>query len=230
MDGRRSGGAPVALLGVLLALALPGPAGAKGFERLVVVGAAGDAAELRSAHLVASLNDGASRFNRGHVPRAVQPRGPYVRLYPLGRGGFVGVPGRFYPHSGAVCLSWDQSGAPGKPCYRPNPTLRRALLRRARELSRFRGAGPALRRLASPLVRPALLTNLRVALELAFDRHGRAVPSRRPARCVRFRAAWRDDGGRRPRAFCLSPRGVYVRGLLYPLGPAPYGLARAGRR
>jgi hypothetical protein len=214
-----------------VALLCPSAAVAKGFDRLVVVGAEGASAELRSPpDLADSLFDGANRFNRGHVTRTAVPRGAYVRIYPIGSFGHVGVPGRFYPRTDAVCLSWSQAGAPGQPCQRPNRTLRRALRRLAFRLEKFVGPGPALRTLVVHDVRRSVIPNLSVAVELAFDRSLRAAAAERPARCLPMRASWRDDPGRRPRAFCLSPRGVYALGLLYPLGRSPWALAWHNRR
>ena len=218
------------LLSVVFLLGSAGPASAKEFRVLVVVGAAGDSIELtRPRDLADSLFDGANRLNRGHRFGVVGARGSYVRLYPLAAGGHVGVPGRFYPATGAVCLSWDQ-GRQAKPCQRPNPTLFRALSASSRRLVHFRGHSVVLVRLVNPRLSERLRDQLRVAIELALDRSRRAVRTRQPARCIEFRVAWRGDGGLRPRRLCLARGGVYAAGRLYPLGPAPWDLARINMR
>ena len=218
------------LLSVAVALASAGPAWGKEFRTLVVVGAAGDSIDLTRPHdLADSLFDGPHRLNRGHSFGVGVARGSYVRLYPLAAGGHVGVPGRFYPATGAVCLSWDQR-TQAKPCQRPNPTLRRALRAAARRLAHFRGRSVALARLVNPRLSERLRDQLRVAIELALDRSRRAVRATQPARCIEFRVTWRGDGGRRPRGLCLARGGVYAAGRLYPLGPAPWDLARINIR
>lgn len=220
----------VSLLSLLVALATAGAASAKEFRALVIVGADGDSIELsRPRDLADSLFDGANRLNRRHSFGAAAARGSYVRLYPLGAGGDVGVPGRFYPATGAVCLSWDQ-GTQAKPCQRPNPTLLRALQVSARRLARFRGRSVALVRLENPIVNARVNDQLRVAVELALDRYRRAVRAARPARCIEFGATWRGVRGWRPRRLCLARGGVYAAGQLYPLGPAPWDLARINMR
>jgi hypothetical protein len=219
-----------ALLSLVFALASADPASAKEFRTLVVVGTAGDSIELsRPPALADSLFDAANRLNRGRRFGTVGARGSYVRIYPLAAGGHVGVPGRFYPLTGAVCLSWAQ-GTQGKPCQRPNRTLLEALRASSRRLVHFRGHSVALARLENPRLSGPLRNQLRIAIELAFDRSRRAVRARRPRNCIAFRATWQTDRGLRPQRFCLGERGVHAAGRLYPLGRAPWDLARLNLR
>lgn len=198
------------LAAAAVALAVPSGAHGKEFVALAVVGSDGDSLLVRGPV--------ADRVYAG-AP-APRPDGGYLRLFPLGLNGFPALPGRWYPAAGVVCLSWN-TVVQGT-CLEAEADLRQALTPAGR-LARFRGPPPTIRRL-EPLYR-GLDVNLRVALELAFARHELARAASRPRRCIGFRAVWRRDGGRRPRSFCLSPRGVFARGLLYPLGSAPYELA-----
>jgi hypothetical protein len=207
------------------ALAIAPTASAKEVRSLVVVGAAGDSLELRPAEgLVDSFFDGASRFNRGREPEPRPPLGGYVRLYPLGPDGHVGVPGRFYPQTEAACFDWLQWRQPRR-CERPNSALLR-LLAPARRLARFHGAATTVTRLRQPRLTRVLRRQLFVAFELAFDRSRLARTAARPSRCLPFSARWSGtDAGSRPRSFCLSPAGAYAAGRLYPLGRAVWRLA-----
>jgi hypothetical protein len=155
----------------LLGLAAPAPTAAKEFVSLVVTGAAGDSVELGApAGLVDSFFDSANSFNRGRRPSDATPRGGYVRLYPLGRGGFVGIPGRFYPESAAACFDWLQWRAP-RDCWRPNPALLR-LLAPVGKLTRFRGRPTTVARLSQPRLNRSVRRQLFVVFELAFDASG----------------------------------------------------------
>jgi hypothetical protein len=215
----------------LLVLALPPVAEAKEFTSLIVVGADGRSTTLRpGAGVVDSLFDGGSPLNRGRSWHAVAARGGYVRLYVTGPDGLPGVPGRYYPDSRAACFSWSQAGAPApRGCWEPNATLRRVLRVTGRHRL-FRGAGPALRALSSTRLPPLVLRQLRTAVELALDRSRLARGTTRPAACIGLRAAWRDDGGSRPRRLCLARAGVWGGGRLYPLGPGPWDFARLNLR
>jgi hypothetical protein len=208
----------------VVVLAVPHAASAKEFRSLVVVGARGDSVHLRTAEgLIDSFFDGASPFNRGRNPERRAARGGYVRLYPLGKDGFVGIPGRFYPEVQAACFDWLQWRRP-RHCHRPNAVLLR-LLAPAHRLARFHGPPTTVARLWQPRLTSALRRQLHVAFELAFDRSGLPRGAARPSRCVPFSARWSGPGaGSRPRSFCLSPAGVHAGGRLYPLGRAVWGL------
>jgi hypothetical protein len=206
------------LVVVALALAAAPPAGAKTFAAVAVVGADGSSVTLRPAPRVVS------EFFDGHGSAAV--RGGFVRVYPLGHTGHVGVPGRFYPETGALCLSWKQARPAARRCGLPGPGLWRLLLAAA-ERPLFHGTGAAVARLESAHVRPATFGNLGAAFELAFDRSALARPAPRPPSCLPFTATWR--GGARPRRLCLSEQGAHAGGLLYPLGVEPFRLAWQNR-
>jgi hypothetical protein len=210
------------LVAAVVASALAGAPSLAGkeFTHLVLVGPDGSSRDLRpSAAAIADLSGSRERA------RAL---GGYLRLYPLDAGGHVGAPGRFYPRTGALCLSWNQAVLASL-CYRATPRLRRVLAR-AGALRRFRGRGPTLGLLASPGLARPVVTQLRVAVELAFDRSRLARRGRRPAACVPFTASWRaSTTAPRPRWFCLAEDGVHANGLVYPLGPSPYRLAAANR-
>jgi hypothetical protein len=202
------------------ALTVAPPLAAKEFAGLVIVGADGSSLERRPG---ATVIDDLFRANA-----RARPRGGYLRLYPLGPTGHVGVPGRFYPRTGAVCLAWNQA-VPPRNCYRAGPRLTRVLAR-GLPTRRFFGRGPTLARLTSPGVTAPVVSQLRVAVELAFDRHRLARRGPSPVDCVHFTASWRDETAvPRPRRFCLALDGVHTGGRVYPLGPAPYRLAAWNR-
>lgn len=200
-----------------LVLAFAPTAVAKEFTSLIVVGSDGRSTELRPTSVVIEqLFDG----------EPAEARGGYVRVYSVGRTGHVGIPGRFYPETGAVCLSWDQSATP-RNCHRPSAPL--AGLLGALNIKLFTSMGVTLRTLASPRVRRPVVTQLRVAFELAFDRFRLTRRAPTPRRCLSFAGTWRG-ANKRPRAFCLAPDGVHARGLLYPLGREPWHLAFLNQR
>jgi hypothetical protein len=72
----------------------PADAFAKGVATLVVVGPDGRSITIQpeEAVLAVMLYHPASVFNRR--PEPAMPRGGYVKLYPLGAGGFPAIPGR----------------------------------------------------------------------------------------------------------------------------------------
>ena len=194
------------------ALATPAAANAKEFASLVLVGARGDSVTLRPP------SETIDRLYRNASSR-VPARGPFVKLYPLGRGGFPAMPGRFYVQSRAVCMGWN--GLASTRCFRPGATLL-GLLRAGRRLAPFGGSVGALARLTpgdGDL-------NLRAAVELAFERFRLARAAARPARCIPLVAAWRAAATRlRPARFCLSRQGIHARGRLYPLGSAVWAIS-----
>ncbi|HEY3207341.1 MAG TPA: hypothetical protein VGJ58_10365 [Gaiellaceae bacterium] len=208
----------------VVALAIAPLASAKEFRSLVVVGARGDSLHFQPVEgLVDSFFDGASPFNRGSKPERRPPRGGYVRLFPLGKEGFVGIPGRFYPDTEAACFDWLQWRHP-RDCERPNAALLRLLVP-ARRLARFHVTPTTVARLWQPRLTAALRRQLHVAFELAFDRQHLVRSTSWPSRCVAFSARWSGPGAEsRPRRFCLSPAGVFADGRLYPLGRTVWSL------
>jgi hypothetical protein len=209
----------LAVPAALVLLAAPAqPAAAKEFVKLVLVGSAGDSLTLRPPTAVL---DG---LFDGRIP--AQPRGAYVKIHPLGVGDFPGVPGRFFPEAGAVCLSWDRTRIDR--CHRPPASLLREV-DRSRALIPFRGASTTLRYLRrGPRPVRHAHQNIHIAVELAFDRSALARRASRPRRCIALVAAWRGPGAHmRPTRLCLSPLGVYARTVLYPVGPAGWSLLRS---
>lgn len=210
----------VSMLGV--AGSAPRSADAGGpFKRLVGVGEEGEWREIRLA--AKGPRSDASLFRGGS--RLVLPEGGYVRLFPT-IGGLPGIPGRYYPAEHVLCWSWRQ---PDRDCWRANPTAVRVLAPLA-SLPRWRQAPTVLAELRhrGQLVRPAL-ANLRVGLELGFDRRG--VPATTiPPSALRFTGRWRGpDAAQRPRRFALGPLGVYSGGLLHRLERGVWAFADANR-
>jgi hypothetical protein len=211
---------------LITALGLAGsapPASAGGpFERLVAVGAAGEWRAIRLAPKGAR-SDG-SLFAGGQ--RISRPESGYVRLFPT-IGGLPGIPGRYYPAERVLCWSWRQ---PDRDCWRANATAAR-LLAPLTGVPRRRREPTVLAELhyQGQRVRPAL-ANLRVALELAFERPG-VKATKTPARALRFAARWRGPAAaNRPRRFALGPAGVYSGALLYRLERGVWDFADANRK
>lgn len=211
----------VLLVSTALIAAAAAPAShAKEFTSIAVVGADGRSNSIRaSSGTIDGLFEGRIR---------ARPSGGYVRVYPLGPTGHVGIPGRFFPATGAACLDWNQAAA-RRECWRPGRALR-PLLIRASALRVFHREGPTLARLMSSEVAASVVRQLRVAFELAFDRWRLARQAVKPTRCLRFSATWRGSRSLAPpRQFCLSERGVYGRGKLYALGVEPFRLGWSNR-
>jgi hypothetical protein len=203
---------------LFLAAMAPSGAAAKGVTTLVVVGAGGRSTTIEPERAVLSV----LFYNPGSVyrvkPRPAKPRGGYVRIYPLGPGGFPAIPGRFYPATGALCFSWNQGAAPSS-CGRLGRP--RHLLAASRRLARFRGRPTVL-----TVLRPSGTANLVAALRLAFDRYRASRPAHRPERCLPFVAGWAGPrAARRPSHICVFRRGVYSGGRIYPAGGAIWRLA-----
>jgi hypothetical protein len=212
---------PVAVLSLLvLSLAFArADAAAKDVAALVVVGSDGRSIMIDPgpAVLGVMLYHPASIYNVR--PQPARARGGYVKLYALGSLGVPAIPGRFYPVTGALCFSWNQAVVPNR-CGRLGPPHR--LLAASRRLALFHRRPTGL-----ALLRPGGTENLFAALELAFDRYRASRAAHRPARCLPFVASWYGPGGtQRPSRLCVSRRGVYARGRLYPAGPAVWRLAR----
>ena len=205
---------------------------------MVVVGARGQSAVVRpeSVGLLDSFFDFGSRFNRPR-PRKAQPRGGYLLVYLLSSGGLPGIPGRFYPRTGAACFSWERDRV-GRPCYAANRAVLTALAP-SRRLPLIAGRPTVLARLGRsdgsdlfPGSEPLAWANATVALELAFGRWkvARRLPER-PAACIPLRGRWSGpDRLRRPSRFCLGPGGAWARGRLYPLGRGVWDFVRVNSR
>jgi hypothetical protein len=208
-----------ALLALLVLAAIaPSDAAAKGVTALVVVGADGRSSRIEPERAVLSVMfyNPASVY---HVkPKPATPRGGYVKIYPLGPGGFPAIPGRFYPSTRALCFSWTQRVAAGS-CGRLG--LPRHLLATSRRLARFRARPTVLTAL-----RPGSTVNFLAALQLAFDRDGASRPAHRPERCLPFVAGWAGPrAAQRPSHICVCRQGLYARGRIYPAGRAIWRLA-----
>src|SRR5256885_6102991 len=208
-----------ALLALLVLTAIaPSDAAAKGVTALAVVGADGRSSTIEPERAVLSVMfyNPASVY---HVkPKPATPRGGYVRIYPLGPGGFPAIPGRFYPATGALCFSWNQGAAPNS-CGRLG--VPRHLLATSRRLARFRSRPTVL-----TVLRPGSTGNLVAALQLAFDRYRASRPAHRPERCLPFVAGWAGPrAARRPSHICVFRWGVYSRGRIYPADRAIWRLA-----
>jgi hypothetical protein len=199
----------VVLLGVLLlALAGPGAAHAKGYSGVVLVGTDGRAAEI----------GGNDRELDAWIDWSATPRGAaggYLRLFFVGPGDFPANPGRYYPRGGCVALDWPTYE---KACHPLQHTVS-GLSRPSRRLPRFMapptiptritylGSFTGLLKTAAALAGP---------VELALDRQGHSQPM--PESCYDFAAVWSGTAAAlRPRQFRLCPGGVYARGVLHPL-------------
>jgi hypothetical protein len=203
---------------LLLAAVVPSDAAAKGVAVLVVVGADGRSSKIEPEQGVLSvmLYHPASVY---HVkPKPATPRGGYVKIYPLGAGGFPAIPGRFYPTTLALCFSWNQRVAPSS-CGRLGVPSH--LLATSRGVARFQGQSTVLTSL-----RPGGTANLFAALQLAFDRYRASQPADRPERCLPFVAGWAGPRAtQRPSRICVFRHGVYARARIYPAGRAIWRLA-----
>jgi hypothetical protein len=203
---------------LLLAAVVPSDAAAKGVEALIVVGADGRYSRIEPEQAVLSvmLYNPASAY---HVkPKPAMRRGGYLKIYPLGVGGFPAIPGRFYPTTRALCFSWNQRVAASS-CGRLG--LPRHLLATSRHVARFQGQSTVLTAL-----RPGGTGNLLAALQLAFDRYRASQPANRPEHCLPFVAGWAGpQAAQRPSRICVFRHGVYARGRIYPAGRAIWRLA-----
>jgi hypothetical protein len=155
-------------------------------------------------------------------PAVRQPRGGFVRFYPL-FGELPGAPGRFYPAASALC--WDAANRLGRtgPCYR--------LSRRALALFRPAARVRPLRDMAT-VVRltwcgvDLRLPNVAVGIELALQR-GLSRRSTFPTHAFQLEAVWEGPGAaERPRIVFVTPRGIWARGRLYPTPAGVWDMAR----
>src|SRR4051794_30799598 len=145
---------------VVLALsAVPSTARAGGpFERVVGVGAGGHWIGL---HLDPS---GPRSENVLTGSRVGAPPLRYVRLYTL-IGGLPGIPGRYYPAAGVLCLSWART----PPSCLSLVTAGRRLLRPLARLPRLAGPPTTLVRVV-PGTGVLRTLNVHLGVELAFER------------------------------------------------------------
>ena len=206
-------------LTLMVAFAAPPPGYAGGpFEQIVGVGAAGQWTRLKLAPSGPRSEDSLS----GHSTRASGVG--YVRIYTL-IGRLPGLPGRYYPATGVLCLSWRE---PPSNCQQLQPGGRRLLAPLAR-LARFRRAPTRLVRVM-PAVGALRTTNVHLGLELALAR--RPVPRAQTPRpgALTLTLIWRGPAAdQRPRRVLLDARGVWASGHLYPApgGVWPYIAANA---
>ncbi len=204
---------------LILAAVTPTDVAAKGIAALIVVGSDGRSIKIEPEPAVLSvmLYDPASVYNV--KPQLATPRGGYVKVYPVGPGGFPAIPGRFYATTRALCSSWNQT-ATSRRCGRLGPS--RLLLAASRRLVPFHGPPTVLTAL-----RPTGTGNLIAAVQLAFDRYRSSRSARRPGHCLPFVARWAGPRARQqPSRICISRRNVYAGGRLYPAGRAIWQLAR----
>src|SRR6266498_5279889 len=203
---------------LVVAAVAPSDVAAKGVAALVVVGSDERSIKIEPERPVLSvmLYHPASVYDVKPAP--APPRGDYLKIYPLGPGGFPAIPGRFYPTTRALCFSWNQAVVPAS-CGRLGRPRR--LLAASRRLAAFHGHPTVLATL-----RPGSTENLVAALQLAFDRYRESRSAGRPARCLAFVTGWVGaQAAQRLPHICISRRGVYARGRLYPAGRAIWRLA-----
>jgi len=205
---------------VTLALSLAVSADAKGFTRVVLVGADGHWVEVQAKE---SVIDGLLSSRGSREPLS----GGYLRLFFVGPGDFPASPARYYPGPECSALDWPSYETS---CGRISPTLVR-LLRPARALRRFAVHPTVLAsisyhgRLTGPITTAKALS---VPVEMALDRMGRVAPQ--PSDCYAFSGRWRGaTGARRPVDFLLCPGGVYANGHLYPLRRGVWAWFRLNR-
>jgi len=192
----------------VVALSSPAAAFAKGFTRVVLVGADGSSFGVRADEAVI---DGllSSRGSSEAI------RGGYVRLFFTGPGNFPTNPARYYPDQGCVALDWPSYETS---CARVDAPLVR-LLRRTRTLAQFHAHPTVLAWISYHGGFPGLLKTaaaLKTPVELALDRRGR--PGAQPRQCYPFSGRWQGPAAtRRPRRFFLCAQGVYADQQLFPL-------------
>jgi hypothetical protein len=202
---------------VLAALVLVPAAAAKEVTSIVLVGVHGSSVELSArGRLFQRLTYGGFVVKPGH--------GGYLLVYPQMAMGMGAQPGRYYPQTHAYCASWTLAT---RVCLRvDDPVVRR---RFAVHLPRLRTAPT---RLVSLERNGSLLSQMQevgVVFDAVFARKARWQRSLQPRACsLRYSARWDGpESGSRPARFCLSPRGVWAHGSLFPLDRAYYDFARA---
>src|SRR6266542_1739388 len=145
---------------LVVAAVAPSDVAAKGVAALVVVGSDERSIKIEPERPVLSvmLYHPASVYDVKPAP--APPRGDYLKIYPLGPGGFPAIPGRFYPTTRALCFSWNQAVVPAS-CGRLGRPRR--LLAASRRLAAFHGRPTVLATL-----RPGSTENLVAALRGGF--------------------------------------------------------------
>jgi hypothetical protein len=197
------------LLVALVGLSVPSSAAAKGFNRVVVIGADHRSVELRGSESVLGWAD--STPGR-------RLRGGYLRLFYIGPGDFPANPARYYPETGCIALDWPTF----ETTCRPASTRQKRLLSRTRGLPLFREPPTHVSRIgylgskdafSGQLKGPGALKD---PIELALDRTSRAAA--KPRHCFAFRVTWRGpQSAERPRRLFLCASGVYTQGRIHPL-------------
>jgi hypothetical protein len=187
---------------VIVALALPAAAQAKGGDSVLVLGPGARALVAPWAPVDAAIP------NTGPL---APPHEPYVLLYPLMRDGVPMRPGRWYPHSRVICSGWRSGIEAG---CRTAPQLR-TWLGSGSATGVFRVEPARILELVRNGVSLLPYGNEATAIKLALGQRARAAA--RPADCVTFRLRWSGPPGR-VTSLCISPQGgVYAAGLVYPL-------------
>jgi hypothetical protein len=198
---------------VLLALIVVASAhaGGAGPQSVVGVGANHHARQIRLGSTVAAL------LYRGKPTTA--PRTGYVRLYPIFFG-LPGLPGRFFPATGALCFD-----PPGGSCT-TLPTRARQMLSPLDRLPLRIDSPTTVRALYHGRTR-LRLPNFAVAIELAFERggHRAALPGSTTPLTLTWKGPDRDEMPAKVRIG--RRRGLYSRGLLYPLSAGSVTYLRA---
>jgi hypothetical protein len=202
---------------VVLGMPPPGYAGGP-FEQIVGVGAAGQWTRLKLAPRGPRSEDTLS----GRSTRASGVG--YVGVYTL-IGGLPGIPGRFYPATGVLCLSW---GELPSNCQQLQSGGRRLLAPLSR-LARFHRAPTQLVGV-KPAAGVLRTRNVHLGLQLALAR--RPVPRSQPPPpgALALTLIWHGpDAAQRPRRALLDARGIWASGHLYPAprGVWPYIAANA---
>jgi hypothetical protein len=197
------------LLVAVVGLSVPSSSAAKGFNRLVVIGADHRSVEVRGSEAVLGWADPAP---------GRRLRGGYLRLFYVGPGDFPANPARYYPSTGCIALDWPVF----ETTCRPATGKQGKLLSRTRGLRVFHARPTVVSRityLGSKAAFSGLLKGpgaLKDPIELALDRTSRAAA--KPRDCYAFRAAWQGpQSAERPRRLSLCAGGVYAHGRMYPL-------------
>jgi len=187
---------------------VPASYGGGKFEEIVAIGKGGATRTITLAKRGARSD---SSLFHGKAMR--RPNDGYLRVFPF-IGGLTGIPGRFYPREGVLCLSWtDQPagcralGAAGQRLMSP---LRNLPLRTAPPTSPigFRGKFQSY---------SWARRNVLVAIEMGFDRRPHCCEAR-PTEAIPVVVTWRGPlAAHRPNAFALTPAGIYSRRAVYPL-------------
>jgi hypothetical protein len=198
-------------IALVAAMAAPATGYAGGpFEQIVGIGARAQSTQLKLAPSGTRSED-SLRGRRTHAPGV-----GYVRIYTL-IGGLPGIPGRYYPTTGVLCLSWNEQPANCTKLESPGRRLLAPLARLSRlhrPPTRLVGVTPA-----TGVLRTA---NVHLGLELALARHPSANAQPPSPGALALTLNWRGpDANQRPEHVRLDARGVWAQGHLYP---TPHGV------